>query len=285
MARKSIISLVLTLVLTFGALVLSLEAHESKLPTLQLLDAQPEIRAYLTPKKRAPLTSRIDGEVIKITVREGDNVTAGQTLITYDCKALNAQLNRARVEFETAQNRYLVMKELLELNSVGSLEAKASYAEQQKAKADIDFFKARIRGCVIKAPFTGMVSRVDVKATQYVLEGNPLLEIIDNQLLEMEMVLPSNWLSWLRPGVKFSIKIDENGKSYPAQVIRIVADVDPVSQTFKAIGSITGLSPELVPGMSGAAFFNIQSKMGGSKLQDTVITARIDIASSNTFFP
>jgi membrane fusion protein, multidrug efflux system len=280
MARKSNISLVLVLAIVFGVLTLSLEAHEADNFARPFLDARPEIRAYLVPKQRAPITTRLDAEIVEITVHEGDVVSAQQTLLTFDCAALTAQWSKASAVLNAAKDRYLVMKELLELNSVGSLETKASLSELESATADVDFYEASMHGCVITAPFAGKVSKLEVRAHQFVLEGHPLMEIIDNQRLEMEMVLPSIWLSWLRPGSPFSIKIDETGKKYPAKVIRVGAEADPVSQTFKAIGSINGVYPELVPGMSGAVVFNLQSKISHTKSQATPT-----ITTLNTFSP
>jgi membrane fusion protein, multidrug efflux system len=279
MPRKQILSLILVLALSFGVVTLRLEAHDSDSSDHKLLDSRPEIRAYLTPKQRAPLTSLLDAEIVEIAVHEGDVVSAGQTLLTFDCTALNAQLNKARAVLDAAKDKYLVMKQLLELNSVGSLETKASLSDQKRSKADVDFYEASIRGCVITAPFPGKVSKVEVRERQFVLEGQNLVEIIDNLHLEMEMVLPSSWLSWLRPGSPFSIKINETGKHYPAQVVRVGAEADPISQTFKAIGNIKGTHRGLVPGMSGAAVFNLQGKTKNL----TPITSRKDKASSNAF--
>jgi len=81
--------------------------------------------------------------------------------------------------------------------------------------------------------------------------GQPLLDIIDDSVLELEFLLPSTWLSWLRVGGTFQVQIDETRKTYPARFIRIGARVDPVSQSIKVAAAIHGKFPELMAGMSG----------------------------------
>ena len=81
--------------------------------------------------------------------------------------------------------------------------------------------------------------------------GQALLEILDDSTLELEFIVPSRWLSWVRSGSAFQVSIDETGKSYPAKVQRIGARVDPVSQSVKLTAVIDGRFNELVAGMSG----------------------------------
>ncbi len=90
-----------------------------------------------------------------------------------------------------------------------------------------------------------------MREEQVVQPGQPLLEILDDTSLELEFIAPSSWLSWVAPGQAFEVRIDETGKTYAAQFTRIGARVDPVSQTVKIAGRITGQHAELMAGMSG----------------------------------
>jgi multidrug efflux pump subunit AcrA (membrane-fusion protein) len=95
------------------------------------------------------------------------------------------------------------------------------------------------------------VAEQRVREQQYVQAGQPLLDIIDDSVLELEFLVPSRWLAWLRPGGLFQVTIDETGKTYPAKFTRIGARVDPVSQSVKVAAAVYGRFPELMAGMSG----------------------------------
>jgi hypothetical protein len=77
------------------------------------------------------------------------------------------------------------------------------------------------------------------------------MEILDNSALELEFIVPSKWSPWLVKGYKFNIKLDETGKTYPAEITRINGKIDSVSQTIKVAAVINGKFAELSPGMSG----------------------------------
>ncbi|MBF0125395.1 MAG: HlyD family secretion protein, partial [Magnetococcales bacterium] len=95
------------------------------------------------------------------------------------------------------------------------------------------------------------VAEQKVREQQYVQPGQPMLDIIDDSVLELEFIVPSRWLVWLKPDLMFQVQIDETAKEYPAKVLRIGAKVDPVSQSVKLVAAISGKFPELMAGMSG----------------------------------
>ena len=75
--------------------------------------------------------------------------------------------------------------------------------------------------------------------------------------LEVETIIPSKWLSQVRPGDAFSFTVDETGETLSAEVVRMGATVDPVSQTIKAYGVLREPGLSVLPGMSGTATFRL----------------------------
>lgn len=210
-----------------------------------------EIRAQLLPRRYTTLAAEIGAKVNHLTVQEGGSFRAGQTLVTLDCALQQAQLNKARAALNASEQTWNANVRLNELNSVGKVELQISEAEVIKAKAEVSSNSALISKCAIAAPFSGRVAEQKVREQQYVQPGQALLEILDDSVLELEFIVPSAWMAWIRPHYSFQVKIDETGKSYPAKIQRIGARVDPVSQSVKLSAAIDGRFPELIAGMSG----------------------------------
>lgn len=210
-----------------------------------------EIRAQLAPRRYTTLAAEIGARISKIDVPEGGRFQKGQTLVAFDCSLQQAQLQKAQATLTAAERTFAANKRLAELNSVGKLELEVSEAEASKARAEVSFMHISLGKCRIAAPFAGRIAEQRVREQQYVQPGQPLLEILDDSALELEFIVPSKWLVWLRPDQKFEVAIDETGKVYPAKVQRIGARVDPVSQSIKLSAVIDGQFDELVAGMSG----------------------------------
>ncbi len=212
-----------------------------------------EIRAQLTPRQYTTLSSEMAGRINRIATRVGEHFHKGDVLIVFDCALQRAQEARARAVLLQAEKTYTIDQRLVALKSMGQLELDVAAAEVEKAKADVAAGEAVTPKCAIAAPFSGITVEQKAREFQCTTPGQPLLDIVDNHGLEVELIAPSRWLSWLKPGYEFQVHIDETDKTYPARITRLSGRVDAVSQSIKVIGEITIDAPELMAGMSGRA--------------------------------
>ncbi|OJW49179.1 MAG: efflux transporter periplasmic adaptor subunit [Candidatus Accumulibacter sp. 66-26] len=210
-----------------------------------------EIRAQLSPRRYTTLGAELGAKISRIGVKEGERFKAGQVLVSFDCSLQAAQLQRAKATLSAADRTHGANSRLAELNSVGRVELDTSAAEVAKARADVNLMNATLAKCNLTAPFAGRVAEQKVREQQFVQPGQALLDILDDSALELEFIIPSKWLAWLKAGTGFKVRIDETAREYPARITRIGARVDPVSQSVKVAAVIDGSFPELIAGMSG----------------------------------
>ncbi|HSV82049.1 MAG TPA: efflux RND transporter periplasmic adaptor subunit [Ramlibacter sp.] len=210
-----------------------------------------EIRAQLAARRYTTLAAEIGAKVSRLSVQESGSFKAGQVLVQFDCSLPQAQYSKAKVALDVADKIWRVNQRLAETHSIGKLEMDTSEAEVLKARAEVNAHQAVLGKCSIAAPYAGRVAEQKVREQQYAQPGQALLEILDDSTLELEFIVPSRWLAWIKPNQRFQVQIDETGRSYPATVTRIAARVDPVSQSVKLSGVINGKYNELIAGMSG----------------------------------
>lgn len=210
-----------------------------------------EIRAQLTPQRYTTLSSEIGAKITRLPLLEGAAFKQGQTLVQFDCLLQQAQLTKAEAALMAANANWKGNQKLADLNSVGAVELSVSKAEAQKAQAEVAANRTLLSKCQITAPFAGRIAEQKVREQQFVQPGQALLEILDDSTLELEFIVPSRWLAWLRVGTAFTVSIDETGKTYPAKVQRIGARVDAVTQSIKLSAVVDGHFAELMAGMSG----------------------------------
>ncbi len=210
-----------------------------------------EIRAQLTPRRYTTIAAEIGARINHLSVTEGGRFTEGQLLVGFDCQLPQAQLDKANAELEAAGQAYKANQRLAELNSIGQLELDLSRSAVNRARAETGMQQALLAKCSIPAPFSGRVAEQKVREQQFVQPGQVLLDILDDSVMELEFLVPSHWLRWLKPGLPLRVSIDETRKTYPARFLRIGARVDPVSQSVKVAAAIDGKFPELIAGMSG----------------------------------
>lgn len=216
-------------------------------------DFAPELRAQLAPREFTELSSEIAARIDHINTKIGNRFKKGDVLVVFDCSLENAQVTKARAAAAQADKAYAINQRLLALKSIGDLELAVSEAEVGKARADLSAAEAVQSKCAIAAPFAGVTVDQKAQEFQYATPGQALLDIIDDRDLDIQLIVPSRWLVWLKPGYAFHVQIDETGKTYPARVTRLGGRVDAVSQSIRVFGEIVGDAPELMAGMSGRA--------------------------------
>lgn len=226
----------------------------ASLPT-SVTDKEGRIRAQLSSRNAVTISAEIPARVATLRLREGDAFRPGDLLVGLDCSVHKSQQNKAEASVEAAGAVVASNQRLAELNSIGKLEVEQARARLKEAQAELASTRMVASRCNIVAPFAGRVAKRHVAAHQYVTPGNALLDIVETGQLEVQMILPSRWLSWLKPGVAFSVDVEELAKRYPARIQRLGAQIDPVSQTVAAFGVMDGAQGGLLPGMSGWAVF------------------------------
>lgn len=213
------------------------------------------IRVQLMARNAVTLSGEVAARIAALPVSEGGSFKRGQPLVEFDCSSYRAQLHKAQASLEAAGQLVKVNSQLAKLNSVGALEVTQAQGKAKEAAADANYMQTVVGKCVIGAPFNGRVARRIAAVHQYVSPGNPVLDIVDSGPLELRMLVPSKWLSTLKPGSRFTVSVDELGASFPAKIERLGAQIDPVSQSILAVGVIDGNAANLLPGMSGWASF------------------------------
>ncbi len=213
------------------------------------------IRGLVKPYKTATLSSGIMGKIVKIPFRMGDVFKKGQTLVQFDCSLYNAEYAAARASLNAEKKKYENNLKLLDLNATSQIEVDISESNVHQAEAELQMAGVRVDRCVIKAPYSGRVIETRVNEHESVSPDLPLITILSDQQLEIELIVPSTWLNWLENDVEFDFRVDETGKDYKAKVEQLGASVDPVSQTIRVKGRFVDAADRVLSGMSGTARF------------------------------
>lgn len=213
------------------------------------------LRALLAPRVETVLASQMAGKIARMPIANGGRFSQNDELLAFDCVVPEAQWRKAKAALAKAQATLISNEEMLLHHAVGQLEVETARADVNQAFAEVDLRNAYIKHCFVKAPFSGRLVKRLVQPHQYVTPGTPLMEVLDDSQLKMELFVPSSWLQWLRPGAEFSVNIDETGRDYVAVVTNLGAKVISVSQTLPITAEVSGTHPELLAGMSGNAYF------------------------------
>jgi RND family efflux transporter MFP subunit len=213
------------------------------------------VGVQVAARSTAVISAPMAGQLVEFPAADGDAIREGQLLVRFNCSQQEAVLARAHAELAKRQDLLKTQQALKALNVYSRAEYATAQNDVGVAKADVAVAQTSVENCVVKAPFSGRIASTSVRNHQFVQAGAPLLDLVDEHDLELEFIVPSPWLAWLRPGAATRVQISETGQRYIVNITRISGKVDAASQTIKIYGRIEGDAGALLPGMSGTAQF------------------------------
>lgn len=213
------------------------------------------IRGVVKASAEATLASQVQGRISQLPFKEGQRFKKGALLVALDCAKYEAELESAEAEHRAKKKTHENNLRLAQHQAVGTLELEISQAEADKALAAVKAAQVNVNGCTVLAPFPGRVVKTIVNEHENVFPNDQLISLLDDSTLEIELILPSKALAWLKIGSRFKYAVDETGQKYPAVVQEIGANVDPASQTVKVKGVFRSQPEHVLAGMSGTAMF------------------------------
>ena len=192
----------------------------------------------IIPTSTLTLSSEISGKIVEINKDYNDQISKGEVLAIFDQNPFTLNVKESQTSVDISKSKL-----------------KQKQASLEKAKSELRIAELNVERCQIKAPFDGAVEEVVVNTYETIQPQVELMKIIQTEVLELEMVVSSEWISWLKIGHPIKVYIDEIQKEFNATISGIGANVDAVSQTIQLKGTITDTSPALLPGMSGRVVF------------------------------
>src|SRR5689334_17426980 len=239
-----------------------------------------EVTGQVTTVFQATLSSRIQGIIEKVFVREGSRVSKGQTLIELDNRDLQADLSRVTAETENAKAHLSRMKTLYGQDAVSKQEMENATRTFKVAEANRKAVLAQLSYTIVKAPFDGVITEKKVEAGELASPGQPLLKMEDPLKLRLEATVAEGDLRSFSPGDKIPVVIDALGGQALAGVVgQILPAGDPQTHTFMVKVDLPNM-----PGLKTGMFGRLQLDKGTAETLLVPISAVVERGELTSVF-
>ncbi len=214
------------------------------------------VRGVVRSEIETTLSSDVVARIIKIPFAAGDRFKKGDVLIQFDCARLEADLEAAEAEVQARQVTLAQNNQLLRYRAGGANDVAIARAKFAQARAAAKALKVQLAACTIHAPFDGSVAEKLAEIYETPQAYKPLLKVVKDGQLRVELIVPSHWLMQLRRGQAFKFTVDETRTVHTATVLQLGAVVDPASRSVIVRALLPNDIENVRPGMSGSAQLN-----------------------------
>jgi membrane fusion protein, multidrug efflux system len=233
-------ALALTVALGLALCALSAQAQPNK-PLSVVLEA----------KQQALLSAEVTAKVERINKELGQKFNKGDLLIVLDEGGYRPGVSRGQANTSAAAKNLEVTQKLFADKSASPLDLENARKDVGVASANLQLAQKELAGCRIHAPFSGRVKKVYAREHELVDKGRPLIELVDDHVLQARILLPSTLFGKVRVGQEVGIEVIETGKTATGAITHVGEVLDPASATFEIYADIPNAADELRSGMTG----------------------------------
>ena len=209
-------------------------------------------------RQAGAVAARTEGAITEMTVQIGDHVTAGDVLAVFDVDRLSWRRDLARATAREMEGRLAaanseLSKKKAELTRLEGIRSSAAFNQARydnaiqdvaiaegtvaaaaavlaRERAALKLAEDDLRHGRLKAPYNGVVSRRHTEAGAYVRVGDPVVSLVNQDDLEIEVDVPYNRIPGLAPGTVVSFNLAD-GSEHQAIVRALGAEENPLTRT------------------------------------------------------
>jgi membrane fusion protein, multidrug efflux system len=225
------------------------------------LDGIGTVQAYNTVQ----IKSRIDGQLVELRFREGQDVAVGDVLAVLDRRPLEANLKQAQANLQKDQAqlanakadlaRFQGLKEYASRQSVDTQQASVAQFQAQAAsdEAQVDYARTQLDYAVITSPIAGRtgIRQIDLGNILHAADATPIVTVTQLRPISVIFTLNADDLPAIDQSQKLPVSVyAKDNRTELAQGTLDLVDnqIDQATGTVKLKASFANTDGRLWPG-------------------------------------
>lgn len=230
-------------------------AADSEAVRVRTIEVRPgalEESVWTTGEMRADesveLRAEEEGRVVQLAFREGQRVDEGQLLVKINDEDLQADLRRARVQKQLAEQRERRTKSLLDERTVSQEIYDEALGQLKIVEANIESIEANIRQTEVRAPFSGIVGLRQVSEGSFVTSSQVIATLQRLDPIKIDFSVPEKYAAEIVTGERVDFTVAGLEPTFRGQVYAREPRVDPSTRTVQLRARAPNADGKLLPG-------------------------------------
>jgi membrane fusion protein (multidrug efflux system) len=231
-----------------------------------------DVAGVLEPVRSVVVGAEVAGRVIEVAALEHAHVQEGDLLVRLDpalpeaavqrdrASLLRAQASSRLAQAELRRQRDLAKRGVASAADLDRAESKAATTGAQVAEARARLAEAltRLDKTRILAPFSGVVSSLDLEPGAYLQPGSPVCELVDLSEIEIELGVGDRQVLALSEGDPVRVSVDVlPGQWFEGRILRPGRAPDARTRQYPVPIRVPNTDERLLPGMLGTVRFEL----------------------------
>lgn len=192
-----------------------------------------ETRGAVESRRNVYLSSQTVGEIMKIHVREGQQVSQGQALIELDAEVLRKSIGELRTSLELANTVYEKQTKLWEQKIGTEVQYLQAKNNKESLESKLATMNAQLNQTVVRAPFSGTIDQLTAQLGEMASPGVPLIRIVSSQEMFLSSDVSERFIGRFKAGDKVDIYFPMIDKTIASVIASVGQVINPENRTFE----------------------------------------------------
>ena len=199
----------------------------------------------LTGKYESTASAKISDSVESVKYSVGDHVEKDAVVVTFPKDNPSTSYYQAKTAYENAEATFKRMSKLYEAKGISKQDYDNSKAAYDNAKANWNNVNEMVN---VKAPISGILTRLEVQKTDNVKAGDVLFAITDATLLKGKVWIQDRDITKMEKGKKATATWE--GRTIEGKIIQLDLSLNPDKQAFGALIEFDNSKGEVPSGVN-----------------------------------
>lgn len=201
-------------------------------------------------RESVSITAKVSEKVEQVHFDSGDEVRAGQVLVTLSDRAQSAGVGEAAASLREAERTFARMQSLATQKLVAANQLDVARATRDAARARLESQRAGVGDRVVSAPFAGVLGLRQVSPGSLVTPGTVITTLDDVSAIRVDFSVPESSLAALSVGLEVQAGSDAwPGEAFAGRISSIGSRIDPATRAASARAEFANPQRRLRPGM------------------------------------
>ncbi|MDO5105373.1 efflux RND transporter periplasmic adaptor subunit [Capnocytophaga sp.] len=229
------------------------------------------------------VAAEMGGQIVKIYVKEGDFVKAGQALAHIKADRVNVGLEQAKAVLDNAQNEVKRFENAYQTGGVTQQQLEQVRLQLKNAQANYNSAQISSGDTSVRSKISGIISSKFVEEGSFVGAGTTLFNVVNIETLKLQVTVDENQVSYIKVGETAQVMPSVGGNSVEGKVT-FVAPKSNGALKFPVEITVPNKDKALKAGMYARAQFSSQNEASSAQTLIVPRTAFVGSVSQNKIF-
>lgn len=199
--------------------------------------------------KRSVLAARSAGIIAELPISKGQTVEAGDLILRLDAEGKEAAVETARQLLSQREAEAQAAERLVQSGSLPRLQADNARSALASARSQLEAAEAELVRNEVRAPFSGLIDRVNVEIGGSVMQGTEIATILALDPIIATGEVGERDLGYVTRGDRADVRL-VNGDVVEGEIRYISRDASSQTRTFQVEVAIDNEDNQIPAGMT-----------------------------------